>query len=164
MSAAPEFEAIVRDHTPLIARIASTYERRPALIEELTQDVFLAIFRALPSFRGDASLRTFIARIAHNVGVDHVRRATRRPVEQADDILQDKPDLSADAEEQAEKNLARDKLLTAVRALPVVQRQIVSLHLEGFENGEIGEVLGLTPGNVRVRLHRARQTLSEMIG
>ena len=48
----------------MIKRIASSYERQAHLVEELVQDVYLAIWRALPSFRGDSSLRTFVARIA----------------------------------------------------------------------------------------------------
>lgn len=159
MTDGQRFEAIVQEHTPFIARIASTYERRPALIEELTQDVFLALYRSLPSFRGEASLRTFLARIAHNVCVDHVRRATRRPVEMGDDTITDMPDDADGPEMRADKAIARDKLLDAVRKLPVIQRQVISLHLEGFEAGEIGQTLGLNPGNVRVRLHRARDTL-----
>ncbi|GLQ20781.1 RNA polymerase sigma factor [Algimonas porphyrae] len=163
MTGVLDFETIVREQAPLIGRIASTYERRPALIEELTQDVLLALYRALPTFRGDASLKTFIARITHNVCVDHVRRATCRPAEQGDDALSHMIDPSQSAEEVTDLSLARDRLLTAVRNLPVASRQIVSLHLEGFDNLEIADVLGLTPGNVRVRLHRSKDTLRDMM-
>lgn len=157
------FEQIVRDHAPMITRIASTYERRPALIEELVQEVLLALFRALPSFRAEASLKTFIARIAHNVGVDHVRRATRRPVEQGDAELEQIVDPAHNIEDKADLSLARDRLLSAVRGLPVASRQVVSLHLEGFDNSDIADILGLTPVNVRVKLHRAKERLSEMM-
>ncbi len=163
MTSAQKFEELVQTHAPLVARIASTYERRPALIEELTQEVFLALYRSLPGFRGDASLRTFVARIAHNVCVDHVRQATRRPVETDSDVLVEIPDDADGPEMHADKALARDRLLEAVRNLPVAHRQVISLHLEGFEAGEIGQTLGHTPGNVRVRIHRAREALKNIM-
>ncbi|MGB3455465.1 MAG: sigma-70 family RNA polymerase sigma factor [Litorimonas sp.] len=157
------FEEIVREHAPLITRIASTYERRPALIEELSQEILLALHRALPGFRAEASLRTFIARIAHNVGVDHVRKATRRPREAPDEALAQTPDDGDGPDRQAERAIARDRLLAAVRRLPVASRQVVSLHLEGFEGVEIADALGLSAGNVRVRLHRARDALKQIM-
>ncbi|HEX3457642.1 MAG TPA: sigma factor, partial [Candidatus Baltobacteraceae bacterium] len=61
----------------MIKRIALSYERQAHLVEELVQDVYLAIWRALPSFRGDSSLRTFVARIATNRAVTHVARALK---------------------------------------------------------------------------------------
>ena len=62
-----DFDDLVREFAAMVSRIASAYEKRPALIEELTQEIFLAVFRALPSYREEASLKTFVARIANNV-------------------------------------------------------------------------------------------------
>ena len=154
-----DFDAVVAAHARLVARIAATYERRPALVEELVQDVFLAVFRALPRFRGDASLKTFIARIAHNVGVDHVRRATRRPGEAHEELGRDVADAGEGVEGATDLSLKRERLVRAVRELPVSLRQVMSLHLEGFSNVEIAEALGLSAGNVGVRLHRAKADL-----
>lgn len=64
----------------------------------------------------------------------------------------------------AEQASARRVLLEALRTLPLATRQLVSLHLEGFSNREIGEALGLREGNVAVRLTRARERLNVMIG
>jgi RNA polymerase sigma-70 factor, ECF subfamily len=69
------FDQIAREHDAMIKRIAMSYEARPHLAEDLVQEIYLAIWRALPSFRGDASLRTFVARIATNRAVTHVMRA-----------------------------------------------------------------------------------------
>ena len=63
----------------MITRIASSHEAEPHLAEDLVQDIYFAIWRALPSFRGDASLRTFVARIAANRAVTHVARAVKVP-------------------------------------------------------------------------------------
>ena len=66
MDRAQLFEAVTSGCTGLISRIALSYEADPALRRELVQDILLAIWVALPAWRGDAALRTFVASIAQN--------------------------------------------------------------------------------------------------
>ncbi|MEE4209809.1 MAG: sigma-70 family RNA polymerase sigma factor [Parvularcula sp.] len=155
------FEDAVRQHGAMVARIVSTYEVRPALAEELVQDVFTALWRALPAFRGDSSLKTFVARIAHNVSISHVRKEVRMRHVELDDAM---PAHADGPHEETERNLARERLLQAVRRLPLGQRRVVSLHLEGFANKDIAQVLDLSEGNVAVRLNRARGALTDLMG
>jgi RNA polymerase sigma factor (sigma-70 family) len=139
------------------------YEADPARREELWQEVLLAIWRALPGFRGHSSVRTFVARIAHNRCVSHVARETRalprvsQPAQEApaDTALQPHHLL------QAEQTFTR--LLEQVAAMPLGPRQVISLALEGFETAEIAEALGITTNNVAVRLNRARAALKGMV-
>lgn len=154
-------EAAIQEHGALVARIASTYEVRPALAEELVQDVFAAMWKALPTFRGESSLKTFVARIAHNICVSHVRRAVR---EKSQELHDEMPDGADGPEIDADRALKRSKLLAAVRGLPLSLRQVVTLHLEGFTDKEIGEALAISSGNVAVRLTRARAALKKTIG
>lgn len=163
VSAPGEFEKLVRAHSGLVARIAATYERRPALIEELVQEVFLALYKALPAYRGDAGIRTFVARIAHNVCIDHVRRAARKPREVDVTLAADVADADSDQEALTDLAQRRQQLVQAVRSLELPLRQVIGLHLEGFSNLEIAEALSLSPGNVGVRLHRARTTIERSI-
>ena len=157
------FEDIVRTHSAMVARIAATYEARPALIEELTQDIFIAVLRALPGFRKEASLKTFIARIANNVAIDHVRKATKRLQEVEVTAAHDIADPIADQETHADLRIKREKLVECVRALDLPLRQVASLHLEGFTNAEIADALSLTANNVGVRLHRAKAELTRRL-
>lgn len=155
------FKDLVLTHGDMVGRIASTYEARPALCEELVQDSFLAVWLALPQFRNEASRKTFIARITHNVCISHIRKAVRIQ----DSILSESiVDASARPDELAEQASARRALLVAIRALPLRDRQLVSLHLEGFSNREVCEALGFSEGNVAVRLTRARERLKMTIG
>lgn len=150
----------------MLARIVSTYEADPARREELLQEVALAVWRSLDGFEGRASLRTFLARIAHNRCVSHVARERRRidgsgaPIDAADaaddsTLRQPLPLV------QAEQTYAR--LVAAVAALPLGPRQVISLALEGFEQAEIAETLGISVNNVAVRLHRARRALRAVL-
>ncbi|MEO0878548.1 MAG: sigma-70 family RNA polymerase sigma factor [Pseudomonadota bacterium] len=165
METSPEqielFDEAVRDHGALVARIVSSYEARAALAEELAQETFTALWRALPAWRGEASMRTFLARIAHNVCVSHVRREVRRTDTEIDDQT---PSAADSPETVAGRNLERTRLLEAVSALPLAQRQVVTLHLEGFTDREVGETLGISEGNVGVRLTRARTRLRALMG
>ncbi len=153
-------EDVVKAEGPMIARIAATYERRPDIAEELVQDTLLAVWRALPGFEGRSSRRTFVARIAHNVCISHVRRARRSSVVELEEGL---VDGSAGPDEAADVVLRRERLYRAVRTLPIRSRQVLSLHLEGFSNLEIAETLGDTPNAIGARLSRARSELSEKL-
>lgn len=154
-------KSIVERHGGMIARIASSYEARPALAEELVQDALLAIWRALPKYRGEANPKTYAARIAHNTCISHVRKASKRKTEALDERL---ADTMPGPEAIADQALQREKLLNAVRQLNLANRQVVTLHLEGFSNIEIAETLGLTANNVGVRLTRARSDLKTLLG
>jgi RNA polymerase sigma-70 factor (ECF subfamily) len=120
------------------------------------------VWRALPSFRGDSSLKSFVARISSNRAASHVARAVRAPKgPEVDDTL---PATEIDPESAA---LARDrhtKLVTAVRELPLVPRQVVTLTLEGFGPGEIAAALGLSVNAVSIRLTRAKEQLRRSMG
>ena len=155
------FERWVGEYGAMVSRIASTYEVRPALAEELVQESFMGLWRALPGFREEASAKTFVARITHNVCISHVRKAVKMPLGALDDRMSD---TAPRPDQLAEKSSERRALLEAVRALPLQNRQIVSLHLEGFSNSEIAEALGFTEGNIAVRLTRARTKLKENLG
>ena len=72
-----ELERVLRTHAAALARLAASYESRPALREELLQDIAFAIWRALPSFRHESSEKTFVMRIATNRALSHL--AARPP-------------------------------------------------------------------------------------
>ena len=144
----------------MVGRIASTYEARPDIQQELVQDAFTALWRALPSFRADAALKTYLGRIAHNVCISHVRQAVRRP----EVALSEEPIADETGPEAAVVQGAnRQRLVSAIRRLPLNYRQVVSLHLEDFSDAEIAEALDLTVGNVAVRLTRARDRLKRLM-
>ena len=76
-----EFETLLAAHGPMLRRIAGSYEADPERRRELEQDILLAVWRALPRFRGEAPVKAFLARIAHNRAVTHVSKEAgqRRP-------------------------------------------------------------------------------------
>jgi len=146
----------------MIKRIAIGYEAKPHVVEDLVQEIYFAIWRALPSFRGDASVRTFVARIATNRCVTHVMRAMKSPVSAELDEHIPAPD--EDPERHAIVADRKIKLASAVRSLPLAYRQVAMLTLEGLVPGEIAEVLGITTNAVAIRLSRAKGLLRGLLG
>ena len=153
----PPFEKVVADYGPLISRIAMTYEADPGLREDLTQQILLAVWQALPSFRADSSLKTFIARIAQNRAISFVAREVRRPqtAEVSDTIEAEGPT----PEETAIHSNERAALVTATQKLPLPQRQVIFMLLEGFTYAEIADTLEIAPNALALRLSRAKSAL-----
>ncbi|AND70119.1 hypothetical protein ATSB10_26650 [Dyella thiooxydans] len=162
MGARNRFAEVLQAHGGLISRIAASYEADPALRDDLLQEIALALWRALPRWRGEAGLRTFVARIAHNRGASHVLGEQRRPRPGA--FPEDLPDPGIAPEQHAHARQEGARLQAAVRALPLALRQAVTLALEGFSHAEIADALGIRVNAVDVRLSRARQALREQLG
>lgn len=157
-----EFAALLREHAGLLSRIAGSYEADASLRDDLLQDIALALWRALPRWRGEASLRTFVARVAHNRGATHaIARGERALVGELDENL---ADARHGPERHALLDQSRERLQRAVRGLPLSLRQAVTLALEGFSHEEIGAALGISINNVAVRLNRARSALRDRLG
>jgi len=156
------YDRILREHGSALRRVAASYEREPARREDLFQEICLAIWRALPHFRGEASVRTFVFRIAHNRGLTH--RSRRSPAFGDLDAAAQVADPRPDPEREALAGQRRDRLRAAVLALALPARQVLTLALEGLSQKEIGEVLGVSENVVAVRLSRARATLRGILG
>jgi RNA polymerase sigma-70 factor (ECF subfamily) len=157
-------DRILREYGPALSRLAYGYEKVNGAREELTQEIALAIWQALPHFRGECSERTFIYRIAHNRGLTHASR--RGPVHQPLDELP-QPLEPVDPRPHPEKQMAmahqQNRLRSAIQRLPLAYRQVVMLMLEELSHREIAEVLGITETNVAVRMNRARKALKEIL-
>ena len=157
-----ELERVLAAHAAALGRLAASYESRPALREELLQDIAFALWRALPSFRHEASEKTFVMRIATNRALSHI--AARPPAADGLDAAGDVADTLPRPDELAARMQTAGRLQRAVRELPLALRQVMVLAFEGLSNEEISTVLGLTTGNVGVRLHRGKALLKATLG
>ena len=155
------FDEVTRDHVGLVTRIALSYEADAALRHELVQDILLAIWVALQNFRGDASLRTFVASIAQKRSISHVTRRTREPkqVELAEDLAS----AAKTPDEIAMENDQKKKLVQSIQLLPLPQREAIVLCLEGFSYGEVGQILGISANAATLRCQRAKTALSSIM-
>jgi RNA polymerase sigma-70 factor (ECF subfamily) len=161
------FTEWMTEYEKLLRHIITGFEAKPAIQDELFQEIALNIWRALPKFRHDSAVKTFVARIAHNVLATHVAKAIKTV--KADHDL---TELSTEAEKDTnqptpyqslDKNQRQQRLLSAIRQLKLEQQQVITLALEGMSYQEISEVLAITTNLVGVRLQRAKAALATLL-
>ena len=157
-----QFEDIWNQYGSSLVRLASSYEDVAHAREDLVQEIQLALWRALPTFRGDCSMRTFVYRIAHNRALTHVWR--RRKQAQSSAALIEVGDPRPGPESSAIRNADYSALLNAIRKLPIPHRQVITMALDELPQGEIATLLGITENHVAVRFNRARKLLHEELG
>jgi RNA polymerase sigma-70 factor, ECF subfamily len=155
------FNDLLVTHGPALARLAHTYARASGDREDLFQEIAIAIWRALPGFRGECSERTFLFRIAHNRGMSHLAR--RRPLETDVEESIDLADARPNPEQALSSEERSRRLFEAVQQLPLLYRQVLTLALEGMSYDEIAEVIGISQSNVGARLTRAREMLRQLV-
>ena len=155
------YEQILQEYLPALRRLIAAYESDAHEREDLLQDIAFAIWRALPSFRGASSTRTFVYRIAHNRAISHRLTGSRRSrVITLGEAPPDIPDTRPDPVAKLDRAELRATLMTCLRSLSPVLRQTLVLSLEGLSNPEIADVLGVSAAIVAVRLTRARSAVA----
>lgn len=154
-----QFDTILAEHGLMLGRIVASYEADLQLQQDLLQEVSLAIWQALRKYRGDSELKTYVAKIAHNRCISHVAKAVRMPRTAAVDTEMVSP--ASTPEEATDSAHQQQRLMRAVRSLPIIQREVVALALEGFTHVEVAKILGISANNATVRFARAKQALSE---
>jgi RNA polymerase sigma-70 factor (ECF subfamily) len=161
VDAKPDIARVLNDYARPLERTAASYARSDADRDDLLQDFAVALWKALPNFRGECSEKTFVLRIAHNRALAFITKRGK-PMTDVDDVdvLASSGKNPAIAYERKERG---NRLLAAARALPIGHRQVVTLLLEGLSHREIAEVLGTTENNVAVRANRARAALRALM-
>lgn len=166
---AAAFREIIRRNNRHLFRAARSVLRDDAEAEDAVQDAYLHAFQALGGFRGDASLSTWLTRIARNEALGRLRR--RRSTTELDaieaaqqgqgaSILMFPTALGGDPESVAARREVRRLLESAIDDLPDVFRPVlVARDVDGMSVEETAEILGIRPETVRTRLHRARRML-----
>lgn len=153
---------ILERYLPALQRSARSYTRSPEQREDLLQEIAVALWKALPGFRGECSERTYVYRVAHNTALRFVtshRQVLAR--EQGEDASGTEPASTDNPEGDAIRNQRRQRLWNAIERLPLIDRQIAVLHLEGLPTAEIVDVTGFSEGMVAMRLSRLRRKLTE---
>ena len=157
--------AAARAHGAMLERLARGYEADPELRRDLVQEIHAALWRSFAIFEGQCSEKSWVHRIAHNVGVTHMithKRRRKMPLVGLEQIEQ-LPD-DDDPEHSAGQRSLADRLLATIHRLAPADRQVMLLYLEDLTAAEIGEVTGLSAGAVAVRIHRLKALLAEPYG
>jgi|SRR5581483_1383881 len=154
------YEDIAVTYGAALSRLARAYEADPEICRDLLQDIHFALWRSLKNFDGRCSVRTWVYRVAHNVAASHVlhhRRARMRHMQSLEEI--DIASTATDVDLIADRRQTLEKLMELIRSLKPLDRQVILCYLEGIDAASIGDVTGLSPGNVSTRVHRIKSIL-----
>ncbi len=158
------FSELVRIHQSevftLALRLLGNYE----LAADAAQETFIRAWRALPKFRGDAALSTWLHRITVNTSWTLGRRAQRHNAVDIDEVAPIGDDTQPSPEAVAENAELQARLRNAVTDLPDTHRAVVVLKdIYGWSHAEVAESLDISVTAAKVRLHRARKRLKESL-
>lgn len=146
---------------PALERLARAYEADPDHRRDLLQEIHIALWRSFASFDQRCSLRTWVYRVAHNVGASHVAQQYRNRPEALVGLeeLKSLPDPQR-SQAAADRSIALNKLLEMIQRLKPLDRDVILSYLEGLEAEEIGEITGLSARNVATKIHRIKNILA----
>lgn len=150
-----DFLTRLKEHQNIIYKLVHLYAVSEEDKKDLYQEIVLQAWKAFPAFRGEAKFSTWLYRLCLNTIFTLQRRPNK--MEYTD---------TARYEEQlttTSHNDEKERLYKAIRTLPETERAIISLHLDGYDNKEVGEFLGITANGVGVKLHRAKQQLTSLL-
>jgi RNA polymerase sigma-70 factor, ECF subfamily len=167
------FHELIRPYERMVYMTVFSVVKNEAEAEDGAQEAMISAYRHLASFRGDAKFSTWLVTIAINEGRKRLRKAKSAAEESIDEptegqegeftpaLLTDWREIPSEALERKE---LREALRTAVAELPDIYRQIFTLRdLEELNVEETARALGIQPGAVKVRLHRARMMLQKRL-
>lgn len=152
------FDRWMADHPGILHRVANAFAEG-ADRSDLLQELMLAVWKAIPAFRGEAQASTYMYRVAHHAALSWKRGRTtyRKQVDRfealaADDAVSGRPSAAGDQE-------VLRLLYAEIRQLPPLDRSLILLHFDEVPYAEIAAVLGLSETNVGARLSRTKQRL-----
>ncbi|HEX5668199.1 MAG TPA: sigma-70 family RNA polymerase sigma factor [Chitinophagaceae bacterium] len=151
------FIAQMKEHEGIVFKLVNLYAADGEDRKDLVQEIMYQAWKGYPKFEGRAAFSTWLYRICLNTIFTQKRKKN---------ILEYKESLelySPKVEEPFSGSMEAKLLYRAIRSLPEADRAIISLHLDGYENADIADIIGISDGNVRVKLHRIKKQLTIML-
>lgn len=160
------FRFLVAKHERLVLHVVGRIIQRNDEVEDVCQEVFIKVFRKLKGYRGDARLSTWIATIAYNTSISHIRKTTRKAEQSYDEqpvLIDTKQDPTLN-QQIVEREEVKAYLLKMIEQLPLHYRTVLTLfHLEEFSYKEIEQITGMPEGTIKSYLARARKLLKDKL-
>jgi RNA polymerase sigma-70 factor (ECF subfamily) len=158
-----DFEAVFRDMAPYVLRVLPRMGVRPADLDDVAQEVFLAVHKGLPGFEGRSQLRTWVYGICIRACSNYRRRAYNRH-EQVMEAPAQTSLASAGPERRLQTQQALGALDRALEELPIAQRSVfVLFEIEGLEMTEIARALACSKFTAYARLYAARKRVESAL-
>ncbi|WP_394759820.1 RNA polymerase sigma factor [Flavobacterium sp.] len=148
-----EFEEIYKNYWQKIYRVCRGYVNEDDWAKDITQDTFIIVYKQLQNFRNESSISTWIYRIAVNNCLRQIEKQKRFPKNEVYDNLTEAEVIPIDTKIAF--------LYKSINELKELDRIIISLELEDIKQAEIASIVGISEANVRVKIHRIKEKLTE---
>jgi len=152
------YQQAASEYGDALARLARGYEADADKRHDLLQEIHLSLWRSLDGFSGTCSLRTWVYRVAHNAATSYVIRQRRARPETL--LGLDEVDLLL-TEPDTDRKVALSRLTDLITRLKPLDRQVILAWLDGMNAAEIGELTGISSGNVATKVHRIKRMLAQ---
>ena len=165
METKQDFSEVVEQYTDFVYNVAYRMMKDHQEAEDATQEAFIAAYKAWDRFRGDAVVSTWLYRIATNVCLMRIRKMKRAPL-LSDTGYEDRevPDWAENPERWTLNQELKDTLAEGIRQLPAdLRTAVVMRDVQGLENDEAAEALGISVSALKARLHRGRVMLRKYL-
>ncbi len=156
MTSEKEFISLLNQHQKIVFKVCNLYMDRHSDREDLFQEITLQAWKAYRNFRGDAKFSTWLYRVALNTAITYFRKEKRNPGIFSIDIVPDQPEENINPVEEQLK-----LMYIAIGQLSKIDKALVMLYLEDYSYIEIGDMMGITPNNVAVKMNRIKIKLKE---
>jgi RNA polymerase sigma-70 factor (ECF subfamily) len=168
------YARLVRTHAGRMLAVARRMLRDEDAAEDVVQDAFISAFKAIDRFKGDSKLSTWLHRIVVNAALMRIRARSRRSESSIEDLLPrfledghhvvSPEEWKHSAHELLEREATRGKVRELIDQLPDDYRTVLVMRdIEELDTRETAELLGITPNAAKIRLHRARLALRELL-
>lgn len=151
-----DFVTLLNEHQNIIHKVCNLYMDLHADREDLFQEITLQAWKAYANFRGDAKFSTWLYRVALNTAITFFRKEKRQPDIYSTDQV---PESAADGPDPIEAQVKA--MYKAISGLSKIDKALIMLYLEDYSYMEIGDMIGITPNNVAVKMNRIKSKLKE---
>lgn len=149
---------MLNENQGIVRRVCHLYGKTEAGKEDLYQEIVIQLWKSFNSFRGESKFSTWMYRIALNTAISDLRKQNRKVELQFPEFI---PREEADHSDQTKEEQLK-QLYSAIAKLSEVEKAIVMLYLEDKSYEEMEEILGISNGNLRVKMNRVKDKLRTM--
>jgi len=159
------FAELVKRYQPFVFTIPMRYTKHREDAAEIAQDVFIKAYKSLADFRSDSKFSTWLYTITTNTSITFLRKRKLETHSLGDERIFEQANVKDPNEETILVQKSRAAVINkAIRLLNADDAAIITLFYQGEQSlEEIGNILGITPNNAKVKLHRARQRLKDKL-
>lgn len=155
-----KFISFLKENQRIIHKVCRIYTDNPEDHEDLFQEITIQLWKSFPGFKGDAKFSTWMYRVALNTAITLFKKSAKKSFINTEI---DVSSLKMEYEYYEDDEHKLKKMYQAIHSLSDIEKALIMMYLDDKPYKEIGEILGITEGNARVKMNRAKNNLKQKI-